>query len=84
MYLTSYYSKSPAGFSCPSSTENFGNVVLEAMISALAVIGDNAGGVKEIIKHKQNDLKFKVRGNEELIHCIKFIMNKTIDGIKKS
>ncbi|NFM44867.1 glycosyltransferase family 4 protein [Clostridium botulinum] len=57
---------------------------MEAMISALAVIGDNAGGVKEIIKHKQNGLKFKVIGNEELIHCIKFIMNKTIDGIKKS
>lgn len=38
-------------FCFPSSTETFGNVALEAMASGLPVIGADAGGVKEIIKH---------------------------------
>jgi len=66
-------------FVCPSSTETFGNVVLEAMTSGLAVIGANAGGVKEIINHKQNGLKFKARNSEQLTHCMtELIENKTL------
>ena len=45
-------------FVCPSPTETFGNVIQEAMASGLPVIGPNAGGINEIIEHRQNGLKF--------------------------
>ena len=54
-------------FVFPSSTETFGNVVLEAMASGIPVIGADAGGVKNIIDHRINGLKFKARDMNELI-----------------
>ncbi|WCK54030.1 glycosyltransferase family 1 protein [Aneurinibacillus sp. Ricciae_BoGa-3] len=39
-------------FVFPSSTETFGNVVLEAMASGTPAVGAQAGGVQEIIQHK--------------------------------
>ncbi|KAB2331753.1 glycosyltransferase family 4 protein [Bacillus mesophilum] len=38
-------------FVFPSTTETFGNVVLESLASGTPVIAANAGGVKNIIKH---------------------------------
>lgn len=64
-------------FVCPSSTETFGNVVLEAMTSGLAVIGADAGGIKEIIDHKHNGLKFKARDANELIDCMAELIDHT-------
>jgi glycosyltransferase involved in cell wall biosynthesis len=40
----------------PSPTETFGNVVLEAMACGTPVIGANAGGVKDTIRHGENGL----------------------------
>ncbi|QAT61900.1 glycosyltransferase family 1 protein [Acidilutibacter cellobiosedens] len=57
-------------FICPSSTETFGNVVLEAMASGLPVIGANAGGVGEIIQHEITGLKFSPRDPEKLVQCM--------------
>ncbi len=57
-------------FVCPSSTETFGNVILEAMSSGLAVIGADAGGVGEIISHRNTGLKFSKRDESELTACM--------------
>ena len=57
-------------FVCPSSTETFGNVILEAMASGLPVIGADSGGLKEIITHNRNGLKFKARHAGELADCM--------------
>jgi glycosyltransferase involved in cell wall biosynthesis len=64
-------------FLCPSSTETFGNVVLEAMTSGLPVIGANAGGVGEIIEDRYNGLKFNARNTIELTEKI----SELIDNI---
>lgn len=53
-------------FVCPSSTETFGNVVLEAMASGLAVLGADAGGVGENIRYGETGLTFESGNSEEL------------------
>ncbi len=64
-------------FVCPSSTETFGNVILEAMASGIAVIGADQGGIKEIIEHKHNGLKFKSKDADSLFIC----MNEVLENL---
>lgn len=65
-------------FICPSSTETFGNVVLEAMASGLPVIGADAGGVGEIIKHQITGLKFRPRDSKDLAGCMTKLLSNPV------
>ncbi len=57
-------------FVFPSSTETFGNVVLEAMASGLPVIAVNAGGVKDNVFHEYNGLICVPRDADSLAEAI--------------
>lgn len=63
-------------FAFPSSTETFGNVVLEAMASGMAVIGADEGGVKNIIRDGKNGFLFQARNSQDLYEKMVTLLNE--------
>ena len=59
----------------PSSTETFGNVVLESLASGTPVIGPDSGGVKEIIKDQVTGILCKPGQSSEFIESIIKLLN---------
>ncbi len=57
-------------FVFPSTTETFGNVVLEANACRTAVVGARAGGVQEIIQHEKTGLLCEPRNVESFVASI--------------
>jgi glycosyltransferase involved in cell wall biosynthesis len=57
-------------FVFPSSTETFGNVVLESLASGTPVIGARSGGVQEIIQHGKTGLLCPPRDPDAFIRAI--------------
>ncbi|ADU27193.1 glycosyltransferase family 4 protein [Ethanoligenens harbinense] len=62
-------------FVFPSTTETFGNVVLEGMCSGLPAIVPNAGGVVEIVTHGQDGLIVPPRDSAAFTDAMKQFLN---------
>lgn len=62
-------------FVLPSSTDTFGNVVLEAQASGLPVIVSDKGGPRENIILGETGLIFKSEDTVDLVRCIKELVD---------
>jgi len=62
-------------FAFPSSTETYGNVILEAMASGLSVIATYEGGVKENLLDGINGLTFKAGSSLDMANKIETLLN---------
>jgi glycosyltransferase involved in cell wall biosynthesis len=59
----------------PSLFENAPYVLLEAMAAGLPVIGADAGGIREIVRHRENGLLFSLDNPSTLVACITEFVN---------
>lgn len=62
-------------FLFPSSTETFGNVVLEAQSSGLAVIGARAGGVQHLITDGENGFLCEPKNVSDFVEKTALLLN---------
>ncbi|MBI42597.1 glycosyltransferase family 1 protein [Marinobacter lutaoensis] len=56
-------------FLFPSKTDTFGNVVLEAMASGLAVVAFDDAAASEHIRHEENGMKVPLDDDEGFVDC---------------
>jgi glycosyltransferase involved in cell wall biosynthesis len=61
-------------FVFPSTTETFGNVILEAFASGLPAVGARAGGVQDLIQSGHNGLLVPPRSSTDLANAIESIL----------
>ena len=62
-------------FVFPSTTDTFGNVVLEAMASGLPVVVSDKGGPKEIVQHGRTGLVTKARDAADLLSGVERLLD---------
>src|SRR5690606_6209914 len=62
-------------FVFPSSTETFGNVVIEALASGTPVIGSNAGGVKTLVTNNHNGILCEPKQVDQFVAAIESLIN---------
>jgi len=66
-------------FVCPSISEPFGIVNLEALSCETPVIASNVGGIPEVVKNEKNGLLVRPSAPEELTKAIQFLLdNKSL------
>ncbi len=63
-------------FIFPSTTETFGNVVLEAMASGLPSIVADSGGVKSIVQHERTGFLCEPGNNEQFIKRVEQLVRE--------
>ena len=66
-------------FVFPSTTDTFGNVIIEAQASGIPVIVSDSGGPKELVENNKTGLVTKSRDVDDLARAIrKLIVNPTL------
>jgi glycosyltransferase involved in cell wall biosynthesis len=61
-------------FVFPSTTDTFGNVILEAQASGLPVVVSDSGGPKELVAHKGNGLITRSHNVEDFTNAIRALV----------
>ena len=61
-------------FVFPSTTDTFGNVILEAQASGLPVVVSDSGGPKELVAHKANGLITRSHNVEDFADAIRTLV----------
>jgi glycosyltransferase involved in cell wall biosynthesis len=61
-------------FVFPSTTDTFGNVVIEAQASGIPVVVSDSGGPKELVEDHENGLITKSRNADDLARAIKLLV----------
>ncbi len=54
----------------PSTYEPFGIVALEGMVAGVPVVVSDVGGLKEIVNHREDGMKFNSGNSDSLADCI--------------
>jgi glycosyltransferase involved in cell wall biosynthesis len=61
-------------FVFPSTTDTFGNVVIEAQASGVPVIVSDSGGPKELVEDNENGLITKSHDVEDFVRAIRTLI----------
>ena len=79
--LVKYYQKSSV-FVCPSLSEAFGIVNLEAMSCGTPVIASNVGGIRDIVENGKNGILVPPNDPIKLAEAIEYLLNNKDIRIK--
>jgi glycosyltransferase involved in cell wall biosynthesis len=67
-------------FIAPSLVEAFGYVIMESLCCGTPVVGFDAGGIPDIIKHKENGYIAKYKDANDVYNGIKFCLQNNLKG----
>lgn len=62
-------------FLMTSTTEGLGTSLIDALASEVPIVATNAGGVSEIVEHKENGILCDVGAEDQLVDAIKILLS---------